>query len=365
MPPFSAAAAKDQTAQKEIILIQTTAVPDLPAWEAVLELPGSHHSAEAKTIPPEQTPAGKQIDAAIAADTKQIPDPAHPLNSVLPQAAVTVQAAENVSANATTVHSPPGPMLKEAKLSQLRLEALVNYTHEELQALSNPGGSMGSVLPDTEQKAAAVQPTHVAQAPLLTVMASQLETVSAADAAAEPDAEVGIHQHQQQEQPVSFDGLAQEEERALPEREHRSPRNSSSQAIHEPDTAVAAAQLDRQARQGRLVDSTSESQTPAAASSYALPGLQTGSDTHQPLLDTASEAHPVLQRLMDQAEAQHGANGSQVVHHLMQALHLSGHLHSDQHLPAEHSSLLSTLSHMLHHPTQVSMDCRDACFDLP
>ena len=354
VPPGSAA--MNRAGQEEITLMQSTAAPDLPILKAVLELSGSHHDTVAKAAISEQTPAEEQIDAAMAGGTKQHPDPALPLKSLQPQSSETLQAAENLSAEAT-VKSPPGPLQKEAKLSQLRLEALVNYTHEELQALSNPAGLMGSVLHEAEQKAAAVHPTNVAQAPLLTVVASQLETVSAAEAAANPD--TGVNE-QQQQQPGTFASLAQKEEEALPEREDGNPGKSSSHASHGQDTAVAATlqqQLDRQKQHGGLASSISES--PGSAAARGIPhGLQTGSDRHKAMSSTVSETHPVLQRLMDQAEAQHVANGSQVVHHLMQALHLSGHLHSDQHLPAEHSSLLSTLSHMLHHPTQVGIEAR-------
>ena len=358
LPPGSAA--MNRAGQEEIMLMQSTAAPDLPILEAVLELSGSHHDTGAAI--PEQTPAEEQIDAAMAGGTKQHPDPALPLKSLQPQSAETLQAADNLSAEAT-VKSPPGPLQKEAKLSQLRLEALVNYTHEELQALSNPGGLMGSVLHEAEQKAAAVHPTNVPQAPLLTVVASQLETVSAAEAAANPDTGVD-EQQQQQQQPVTFASLAQKQEEALLEREDGDSGNSSSHASHGQDTAVAVdlqQQLDRQKQHGGLASSISES--PGSAAARGIPhGLQTGSDRHKAMSSTVSETHPVLQRLMDQAEAQHGANGSQIVHHLMQALHLSGHLHSDQHLPAEHSSLLGTLSHMLHRPTQVGIE---ACLDSP
>ena len=349
MAPLSAS--QQQGEARELKLIQSTSSPDLPLWEAFLELPIPGGSADesakfsaasnAQDVPGHEHAQTQLVDPVPALDTDTNASTAFP--QLRPSAAV--QADNNTAAGADALHNTSQP--HGSQVSHLRLEALVNYTQEQLQALSNPGGhTNGTVAAASGEdgQLAGGASTSAAEAPLLTVAASQLETLSTAEAVAEPAIKAAVPEVNQADHRGDVLGATLQD----------ATDTEVSQSISlGKDTAAES-----RSSQPR-VHSIPESTSSTGLSSGATPQdvqqrSQVDLDPHLHAMSQVSEDHPVLQRVREEAEAQHGANGSQIVHHLMQALHLSGHLHNTE--AVEHSSLLSTLSHLLHHPAQACLD---------
>ena len=168
------------------MLVHSDSVPDLPGWEAVLEfpMPGRQDEASKAAI---SNAADVRTDTGATGSRLSSTSASNVSSS-----ATQLQTDESeLAGNADVKHQSRSPQTA-SRLSDMRLEALLNYTHEQLQALSNPGGlSTGSL--QQAQRQEADQAVGLAQAPLLTVATSQLETVSRAEALAGHSSDLALH----------------------------------------------------------------------------------------------------------------------------------------------------------------------------